>query len=343
MRHTYMAKESANNSSGEADGQHSQKDDGTARDMREEIERENGGQHDNNMLLPVDDKKESRVARSRVKSSRQSSGRKDVKVKARAKGKESSRHQPAKKRATPGSSPTKTTSSRKKAASSLANIVTPDAVKTKRRLQDGDAAKRKSSEKNSAKSAKGPPPQDGLTTQRKVLRDYRIFLKQKRALSALMAATDLISIRASLGLVKELFGGYDEVPPEVYQLANDAEITSQYLMFQTLRASLTSPVSFGGLGFSDFKASLLINQLFEAMGPRLNIEVDVSIEKMQLVGALVPLVRTIGEGIRKKEMALKKEINDLVLLEMTCWNPLPHAVMSGDTQQRIVHEHTIYS
>lgn len=337
-RHSYIAK--ANSS--EEDGLQLQKYAG-APDMREEIERENGGQH---MLLSlkqgksgpevqVDERLESRVA-SRV-SSRQSN-RKEAKVKARSQAGSSddraeeneSAGQPAKKTVmrTP---PRKL--SHKKAAS---NSVTPDAAKTRRRFQDGDA-KRKSSEKKSAKSAKDPPPQGGSTQKVPAEEDYRIFVKQQRALSALMTSTgDLISIRAALGLVKELFEGYDEIPPEVFQLANDAEVTSRYLMFQSLRDILTSPKSFGGLAFSDIKATSLINQVFEAMGPNLYIEV-VSIEKMQLVGAstvdsrkLLPFVNTIGEEVRKKEMALKKEINDS-LLDMICSNPLPHVVMSGNT------------
>jgi hypothetical protein len=348
MRHSYIAK--ANSS--EADRHNAQEEDAGALDMREEIERENGGQH---MLLslkqgksgpevPIDEKTESRVA-TRARSTRQSD-RQEVQANAglqtrssddRAEGNKSP-GQPAKKRTT-GSPPRK--SSHKKAASSLAKIVTPDAVKTRRRFQDGDA-KREPSEKKSAKLANDPHPHGGSTQKAPAEEDYRIFLKQQRALSALMASTELISIRASLGLVKELFEGYDEVPPEVFQLANDAEVTSRYLMFQSLSDILTSPKSFGGLAISDIKATSLINQLFEAMGHNLYIEV-VSIEKMQLVGAsivdsrkLLPLVKTIGEEVRKKEMALKKEINDSVL-EMTCSNPLPYVVMSGSTYQRNMH------
>jgi hypothetical protein len=345
MRHSYISKEA---NSSEADRQNLQKDAGV-RDMREEIERENmllslNKQGKSGPEVPLDDETGSRVA-SRVKSSRQSH-RNEIKVKTRlqaersnddrAEGKESAR-QPPKKGAT--GSPAKKSTHKK--AASLANIVTPDAVKAKRRFQDGDA-KRKSSVKKSAKLAKDSPPQDGSTQKVPAEEDYHIFLKQQRALSALMTSSDLISIRASLDLVKELFGGYDEVPPEVFQLANDAEVTSRYLMFQSLRGSLTSPKSFGGLAFCDLKATSLINQLFEAMGPRLYIEL-ISIEKLHLVGAstadwrkLLPLVKTIGEEVRKKEMALKKEINDSVL-EITSSNPLPHVVMSGNMQQRTTH------
>jgi hypothetical protein len=330
MRHSYIAK--ANNSSEEADRQNVQTNTGAARDTtREEIERESGGQH---MLLslkqgksgpevPVDENTESQVT-GPVKSSTQSD-REEVYSKVglqagssddRAEGKEESVRQPAKKRVTE-SPPRK--SGRKKAASSLANSVTPDAVKSERRFQDGDAKSKISKKMSAKKSAKDPPLLEGSTQKDTREEKYRIFLKQQRALSALMTSTDLISIQASLGLVKEIFKGYDDVTPEVFQLANDAELTSRYLMFQSLRDSLTQPISFGGLAFSDLKATSLINQLLEAMGPRFDIEVT-SIEKMQLVGAsnvdsrkILPFVKAIGEGVRKKGVALRKEINDSVI------------------------------